>query len=347
MSTPLDTQAWTHPGAFEESPGVFRIPLSMPNDGLRAVNVYAIVDDGEVVVVDGGWATDAAEVELAAALGSLGLGLADVREYLITHAHRDHYTLAVQLRSRFGGRLAVGRAEGPTIAAMIDGHGRTMASQSTRLVRAGAPQLLPHLNPEGGSLPVHAYVAEPFELPDTWLDDGDEIRIGRRRLVARHTPGHTAGHMAFVEPEAGLLFSGDHVLPHITPSAGFEAVLTPRPLHDYLTSLGTVADGPDHLLLPAHGPAGGSAAARARHILAHHETRLDQTLAACRAGHETAFAVAAELTWTRHEKPLSDLDVFNQVLAVIETLAHLDVLVSRGLATVREDEGAAARYVIG
>lgn len=346
MSTSLDTQSWTQPGAFEETPGVFRIPLTMPNDGLRAVNVYAIIDDGDVVVVDGGWATDRAEAELAGALDSLGVGLADVREYLITHAHRDHYTLAVQLRSRFGGRIAVGRAEGPTIDAMIDGHGRTMASQSARLVRAGAPQLLPHLNPVVGALPVHAYVAEPYELPDTWLDDGDEIRIGGRRLVARHTPGHTAGHMAFVEPEAGLLFSGDHVLPHITPSAGFEAVLTPQPLHDYLASLGAVAEGPDHLLLPAHGPAGGSAASRARSILAHHETRFTETLAACRDGHETAFMVAAELTWTRHKKPLSDLDVFNQVLAVIETLAHLDVLVSRGLATVSESGSAAARYVI-
>ena len=33
---------WTEPGAFEVAPGVHRIPLPLPNDGLRAVNVYAV-----------------------------------------------------------------------------------------------------------------------------------------------------------------------------------------------------------------------------------------------------------------------------------------------------------------
>jgi hypothetical protein len=32
---------WTEPGLFTVAPGVHRIPLPLPNDGLRAVNVYA------------------------------------------------------------------------------------------------------------------------------------------------------------------------------------------------------------------------------------------------------------------------------------------------------------------
>ena len=40
---PLDRNAWTEPGTFEVAPGVYRIPLPLPNDGLRAVNVYALV----------------------------------------------------------------------------------------------------------------------------------------------------------------------------------------------------------------------------------------------------------------------------------------------------------------
>ena len=36
---------WTEPGVFRCAPGVHRIPLPLPQDGLRAVNVYA-VDDG-------------------------------------------------------------------------------------------------------------------------------------------------------------------------------------------------------------------------------------------------------------------------------------------------------------
>jgi len=44
------------------------------------------------------------------------------------------------------------------------------------------------------------------------------------------TPGHTQGHAVFVDPAARLLFAGDHVLPSITPSVGFEPVLSANPL---------------------------------------------------------------------------------------------------------------------
>ena len=68
------------------------------------------------------------------------------------------------------------------------------------------------------------------------------------------TPGHTRGHVVFVDAAAELLFAGDHVLPHITPSIGFEAVPGPLPLGDYMDSLRLVRELPDRRLLPAHGP---------------------------------------------------------------------------------------------
>ena len=33
---------WTRPGVYRCAPDVYRIPLPLPMDGLRAVNVYAI-----------------------------------------------------------------------------------------------------------------------------------------------------------------------------------------------------------------------------------------------------------------------------------------------------------------
>ena len=46
--------------------------------------------------------------------------------------------------------------------------------------------------------------------------------MGARVLEAVATPGHTKGHLVFHDLDAGLLFSGDHVLPTISPSIGFE-----------------------------------------------------------------------------------------------------------------------------
>ena len=47
---------WTAPTAEEVAPDVFRVPLPLPSDGLRAVNVYVLMSPGGPALVDGGWA---------------------------------------------------------------------------------------------------------------------------------------------------------------------------------------------------------------------------------------------------------------------------------------------------
>ena len=99
---------WTAPGVFRCAPGVHRIPLPLPNDGLRAVNVYAVGDGDGITLVDSGWTLSEARDLLETALKTLGAGFGDVRQFLVTHSHRDHYTQAVVLRHEFGMRVALG-----------------------------------------------------------------------------------------------------------------------------------------------------------------------------------------------------------------------------------------------
>ena len=127
-----------------------------------------------------------------------------------------------------------------------------------------------------------------------------------------------------------MLFAGDHVLPHITPSIGFQPAITRQALSQYLGSLRLMLTLPDARLLPAHGPVRDSTHARVNELLAHHEVRLGQTLEVASAGPVTAFAAAAELPWTRRKRRFAELDPMNQLLAVGETAAHLEVLVLRG-----------------
>ena len=54
--SPDSGQHWADEGAWPAAPGVHRIPLPLPTDGLRAVNVYAIETDEGLTLVDGGWA---------------------------------------------------------------------------------------------------------------------------------------------------------------------------------------------------------------------------------------------------------------------------------------------------
>ena len=82
---------WTRPGVYRCAPDVYRIPLPLPMDGLRAVNVYAIRHGDEITVIDAGWSIPEARDLLASALAELDAGFPDVRRFLVTHIHRDHY----------------------------------------------------------------------------------------------------------------------------------------------------------------------------------------------------------------------------------------------------------------
>jgi hypothetical protein len=59
----------------------------------------------------------------------------------------------------------------------------------------------------------------------------------------------------------------------------------------------------------------------------------------------SAYEVANRLTWTRRARTFADLDPFNQMLAVTETAAHLDVLVVQGRLTETTDDQDICHYL--
>ncbi len=93
-----DRYAWAEPEVEDLGGGVYRIPLPLPLDGLKAVNVYAITDPGGVDLIDAGMALVPARERLTAGLRQIGYELGDIRNFFVTHIHIDHYSLAVELR---------------------------------------------------------------------------------------------------------------------------------------------------------------------------------------------------------------------------------------------------------
>jgi glyoxylase-like metal-dependent hydrolase (beta-lactamase superfamily II) len=340
------TRRWTDPGVFQVSEGVHRIPLPLPDDGLRAVNVYVVRSGGAVLLVDSGQVIDVARDLLEDGLRQLDLTVADIGQFLVTHYHRDHYTLAIALRREQGQAVALGADEADSLAfhrseGELSGG---LAPQIAQLRVCGAGELADRFVGADGGLVEHGLGTLPTDIwedPDVWLTDGRPVPVGERTLQALATPGHTRGHFVFHEPDEGLLFAGDHVLPHITPSIGFEGAPAAHPLRDYLGSLATVRSLPDCRLLPAHGPVTASAHARVDELLDHHDQRLAGSMRAVDAGAHTAWEVAGRLRWTRRQLHLSDLDAVNAMLAVLETKAHLDVLGLQGRVTVEWADGVA------
>jgi glyoxylase-like metal-dependent hydrolase (beta-lactamase superfamily II) len=327
--------SWTSPGAFPVAPGVHRIPLPLPSDGLRAVNVYAVESPDELILIDGGWALEESRRQLETSLKEIGFGLADITRFLVTHVHRDHYTQAVAVRREFGTRVSLGIGERPTLEALTSPQ-LNRSRQLEQLHACGADPLVERLRAiwkEGGHDPAE------WEMPDDWIEGRTSLALADRELLSVPTPGHTRGHVVFADLAAGLLFAGDHVLPHITPSIGFESAPAALPLGAYLTSLRTVRDLPDLRLLPAHGPVTESVHGRVDELLQHHADRLDTCAAAVAAGSGTAYETARALTWTRRGRSYDELDVFNQMLATTETAAHLDVLVAQNRLRSSVEDG--------
>ncbi len=338
--SPDSGEHWANEGAWKVADGIYRIPLPLPMDALKAINVYVIEGDDGLTLIDGGWSIPVARELLDTSLRSIGSGFGDIKRFLVTHVHRDHFTMATVLGHEYGAQVALGIEERPALELL---HRASQAeigeSPFLEVLRTAGAAEIAELWESGhdGTLPD----AADWAFPDLWIEGDRTFDIGRRSLDAVHTPGHTPGHYVYADRAEGVLFSGDHVLPTITPSIGFTVPPTDQPLGDFMASLARVRQLPDLQVLPAHGPVAPSTYARVDELLAHHEDRLDQCLASVKArGTITSLVVAKDLGWTRHERAFGDLDPFSQGMAAMETKAHLDLLVARGQATsVDEPDG--------
>ena len=148
----------------------------------------------------------------------------------------------------------------------------------------------------------------------------------------------------FADRSAGLLFSGDHVLPTITPSIGFTFPAEEQPLGDFMASLAKVRALPDLRILPAHGPVAPSSHARVDELLAFHEQPPRPVLDGPRPGTRNSADVAGDARLDPARDAYDKLDEFARGMAAMETKAHLDLLVARGEATA--NRSTAMRLVL-
>src|SRR5689334_2756809 len=111
---------WTEEGAWKVADGVYRIPLPLPMDGLRAINVYVMETEDGLVLVDGGWAIPESRALFESSLKSIGYALSDIRRFLVTHLHRDHYTQAYVVGREVGAPVALGLGDRASMELMHD-----------------------------------------------------------------------------------------------------------------------------------------------------------------------------------------------------------------------------------
>ncbi|MBP2471464.1 glyoxylase-like metal-dependent hydrolase (beta-lactamase superfamily II) [Crossiella equi] len=211
------------------------------------VNFLVVREGTDLTLVDTGWAGDKDLVEHA--IRGLGHKPQDVRAVLLTHAHLDHVGALNHLRARYGIPVYTHPAEVPHAhreflqqASPLDIISRawrpSVLTWALRIVRAGALKEVevPHAQafPTEGALDLPGH---PVPVP---------------------TPGHTAGHSAYLFPGAGVLATGDAlVTAHPTSRVRGPQLLPGFFTHDAagaVSALEAIGAAEADVLVPGHGP---------------------------------------------------------------------------------------------
>lgn len=149
----------------------------------------------------------------------------NLQAILLTHGHLDHVGAAPQLKAHFGVEII-----GPH-------HADEYWFQA-----------LPQQSRQFGLFEIDSF------LPDRWLDqDGEILAVAGYQFEVKHLPGHTLGHVGFVEHSQKVIFSGDVLFKQSIGRTDFPGGNHEELLHSIRSKLYTLPD--DMIVIAGHGPA--------------------------------------------------------------------------------------------
>jgi len=299
----------------EAAPGLTQIKLPLPFE-LREVNVYLLrTSENGYTLIDTGYHAQDCFDTLEASLQHLRVHWTDIRQVVLTHMHPDHMGNAHRILelTQGGASLTMHHREEAHLRQIAEAGRPPWFEAMMRL--AGTP---PELEQEVYAAFTYIRNHTRALIPQT-LWRGGEMLEDRFEVV--HTPGHSPGHVCLFERPAGLLLSGDHMLPGITPNIGW--LPDEDPLGDYLASLGKVAPFEVETVMPAHGKPFAEHRGWLEDTARHHEERCAEIRRFLADTPASAHEIVGRI-WTRKLAP------FHYQFAVSEILAHLEYMSRRG-----------------
>jgi len=303
-------------------PGIYQLHIPIPNNPLGYTNTYLIKGDNEYLMVDAGWNSQEALRSLENQLAEIGADLTDISQIIVTHAHYDHYGLADTLRQRCRAKIALHRMDKDLLSPRYTNIDEYLRQTEQWFHTNGVPASeLPSSHISFAAMRSSSAPAPP----DITLNGGETISAGTFTLQVTWTPGHSPGHICLFEPTRRILFSGDHILPVITPNISLQPDSSTNPLGDFINSLNKVKLLDASLVLPAHEYLFTNLRGRVEEIIQHHEQRNSEILEAIHTEPKTAYQISTHITWMPELGGINfrDLAPMDKRMAVSETLAHL------------------------
>ncbi|MBW1812449.1 MAG: MBL fold metallo-hydrolase [Deltaproteobacteria bacterium] len=306
----------------EVYPGIYRITLPLPGDRPGPVNAYLFIGEN-ITLLDTGTARTVRNLKTA--FNGFPFKFTDIDQIIITHGHIDHYGAADHIVKKSGNSVLV-------VAHREDVQRIETGMEVSRKVVLDFYRLIgiPDIHIRSWQLMNTAINAMADNCRvDTVLADGDTIQMGDYMGKVISTPGHSKGSICIFIENKGILFSGDHIIGHITPNAFVmleedEKLPVRLSQTEFYESLSKIEALKPTLVYPAHGKTITDLDMVARFYRSCFFERRDKILSILDSGEKNVYKIARKL-FPEISGPRLPLDIY---LAVSEVYTHIQTLES-------------------
>jgi glyoxylase-like metal-dependent hydrolase (beta-lactamase superfamily II) len=303
-----------------------RIEVDIPIRSLKSANVYLINTGDHSILVDTGMDRTA----LPKILPVLDEKMPDY--IFLTHMHIDHIGNSMEIRKRYGSRIIIGSGDYTRIQHIQKEPDFFRSMLSQLFDESGVPKSISEGITSSHSLIENLKSYEEFRS-DIRVEGSLMIQKG---VVIVSNPGHSPGSSSLLLADEDSIFTGDHILPGITPNISFYDYETDS-LGDYLNSLKKTSELGLNMVYPGHREPFAGLKERCDAIKNHHLRRFDEV---CKILEKpsTAYKVAIGMRWSR-DRTLDSMNPTEQNFAIGEAITHLVYLERTGKIEKREKNG--------
>ncbi|MCM3081056.1 MBL fold metallo-hydrolase [Brevibacillus invocatus] len=317
--------------AEEMAPGVFRIEVPTPFH-VGSVNLYVLIKAEEVTLVDVGPLTEEAWQTLNEGLASIGIGLEQISQIVLTHHHVDHVGQLERVRRASGARTLAHPQAAPYV--QMDEDFMVYHDQFFKELyqKSGVPEEKLII------IAKFQKLMKTFSAPsqiDGLLKHEQVLPLFPEWQVL-YTPGHSQSHLSLYRAKDRVLIGGDHIIKHISSNAFIEPPRDrsrnrPLTLVQYRTALQMCADMEIDQVFSGHGERVTHHRELILSRLQKNWERTDTLRRLLASGEKTAYELTALLFPTLYEKELP--------LTISETIGHIDLLMILHQVEVEERDG--------
>jgi hydroxyacylglutathione hydrolase len=183
----------------------------------RAANAYLVIGSRRTIMIDVGLSSN--YPHLLTCLEQVGVSPEKIDMVVLSHEHLDHIGAAYHFHGK----------------SFIAAH-RLAANKI--MLRDDFSMLRKMFNEPNVPIDV-----------DLWLEEGNLIDLGNFRLSVMYTPGHTSACISLFDPDKGLLFAADTLM----PGGVMGGVFGSGSISDYIQSLERLKGLNATILLSGHG----------------------------------------------------------------------------------------------